>query len=104
MFETIIAYLIIIAPSFVTLVGALVTVVCSINKLRKNSAETQAAVAEAKKTVEEIQSSPQLKEMLATIVSENVTLKKSLTLAYEEITRIHKLHPEWLEGGEGNEE
>jgi cell shape-determining protein MreC len=100
MFETLLAYLIILAPSVITLIGALATVVCFINKIRKNSAETQATIAEAKATVEKIKASEDLKQMMATLYNENISLKKSLTLCTEEITRIHKLHPEWLEGGE----
>lgn len=102
MIETLLAYIIILLPSLITIIGGLATVVCSINKIRKNSAETQAVVAEAKSTVEQIQSSKELKSMLTTIVNENTSLKKALTLCSEEITRIHKLHPEWLEDGDTN--
>lgn len=97
MIETLLAYIIILLPSVITIIGGLATVVCSINKIRKNSAETQAVVAEAKSTVEEIKSNESLKEMMATISTENTELKKALTLCTEEIKRVHKLHPEWLE-------
>lgn len=102
MIETLLAYIIILLPSVITIIGGLATVVCSINKIRKNSAETQAVVAEAKSTVEKIKSSEDLAMMMGTIANENVSLKKALTLATEEITRIHKLHPEWLEDGDKN--
>lgn len=102
MIETLLAYIIILLPSVITIIGGIATVVCSINKIRKNSAETQAVVAEAKSTVEQIKSSEDLKSMMATIVNENASLKKTLTICTEEITRIHKLHPEWLEDGEAN--
>lgn len=102
MIETLLAYIIILLPSVITIIGGIATVVCSINKIRKNSAETQAVVAEAKNTVEQIKSSEDLKSMMATIVNENTSLKKALTLCSEEITRIHKLHPEWLEDGDTN--
>lgn len=98
MFETILAYLIILAPSVVTLIGALVTIVMSINKIRKNSAETAAIVAESRAAVEQIKSEESIKSMLAVVTKENSELKKSLTLCAEEIKRIHQLHPEWLEG------
>lgn len=97
MIETLLAYIIILLPSIITIIGGIATVVCSINKIRKNSAETQAVVAEAKSTVEEIKSNESLKEMMATMYAENTELKKALTLCTEEIKRIHKLHPEWLE-------
>lgn len=97
MIETLLAYIIILLPSVITIIGGLATVVCSINKIRKNSAETQAVVAEAKSTVEEIKSNESLKEMMATMYAENTELKKALTLCTEEIKRVHKLHPEWLE-------
>lgn len=97
MIETLLAYIIILLPSVITIIGGLATVVCSINKIRKNSAETQAVVAEAKSTVEEIKSNESLKEMMANIYAENTELKKALTLCTEEIKRVHKLHPEWLE-------
>ena len=97
MIETLLAYIIILLPSVITIIGGLATVVCSINKIRKNSAETQAVVAEAKSTVEEIKSNESLKEMMANIYAENTELKKALTLCTEEIKRIHQLHPEWLE-------
>ena len=102
MIETLLAYIIILLPSIITIIGGIATVICSINKVRKNSAETQAVVAEAKSTVEKIKSSEDLKTMMATIVNENASLKKTLTLCAEEITRIHKLHPEWLEDGDTN--
>lgn len=103
MIETILAYIIIIMPSVITIFGGIATVVACVNKIRKNSAETQAVIADAKQAVATIQSSPQLKEMLTTIVKENVSLKKTLTLCHEELTRIHKLHPEWIEeDGETN--
>ena len=97
MIETLLAYIIILLPSVITIIGGLATVVCSINKIRKNSAETQAVVAEAKSTVEEIKSNESLKEMMANMYAENTELKKALTLCTEEIKRVHKLHPEWLE-------
>lgn len=97
MIETLLAYIIILLPSVITIIGGLATVVCSINKIRKNSAETQAVVAEAKSTVEQIKSNESLKEMMATMYAENTELKKALTLCTEEIKRVHKLHPEWLE-------
>ena len=104
MIETLLAYLIILLPSIVTLIGGVATVVLAVNKIRKNSAETQAAVAEAKETVKEIKSSETLEKMFSTMSAENASLKKALTLCTEEITRIHKLHPEWLEDGEGNDQ
>lgn len=97
MIETLLAYIIILLPSVITIIGGIATVVCSINKIRKNSAETQAVVAEAKSTVEQIKSNESLKEMMATMYAENTELKKALTLCTEEIKRVHKLHPEWLE-------
>lgn len=97
MIETLLAYIIILLPSIITIIGGIATVVCSINKIRKNSAETQAVVAEAKSTVEQIKSNESLKEMMATMYAENTELKKALTLCTEEIKRVHKLHPEWLE-------
>lgn len=97
MIETLLAYIIILLPSIITIIGGIATVICSINKIRKNSAETQAVVAEAKATVEQIKSSESLKEMMANIYAENTELKKALTLCTEEIKRVHKLHPEWLE-------
>lgn len=97
MIETLIAYLIILLPSIITIIGGVATVVCSINKIRRNSAETQAIVAEAKTTVEQIQSGKTLEQILSTLTTENSDLKKSLILCTEEIKRIHQLHPEWLE-------
>ena len=97
MIETILAYLIILMPSILTIVGGIATVVISINKIRKSSAETSAVIAEAKASVDEFKNSPELRKLLESAISENVTLKKALTACYEEITRIHKLHPEWLE-------
>lgn len=102
MFESIIAYIIMLLPSIIGIFGGIATMICSINKIRKNSAETNAVVAEAKSTVEKIKSSEDLKQMMASIVNENASLKKALTLCTEEITRIHKLHPEWLEDGDEN--
>ena len=102
MFEAILAYIIMLLPSIVGLLGGLATVVFTINKIRKNNAETKAAIQEARDAVEKIKSSEDLKTMMGTIASENTSLKKALTLATEEITRIHKLHPEWLEDGDSN--
>lgn len=102
MIETLLAYIIILLPSVITIFGGIATVVISINKMRKSSAETQAVIAEAKASVDEFKASPQLVEMLDKVVSENTSLKKALTLCTEEIKRIHKLHPEWLEDGENN--
>lgn len=97
MFESIIAYIILILPSIIGIIGGLATMTCSINKIRKSSAETKTVVAEAKATVEQIKSSESLKEMMATTHAENIELKKALVLCTEEIKRVHKLHPEWLE-------
>lgn len=97
MLETITAYIIILLPSITALLGAVYTVVASINKIRTNCAETKAVVDDAKNTIETIKSSPELKEMMAQIVEENKSLKKSLTLCTEELKRIHQLHPEYIE-------
>lgn len=100
MIETFLSCLILALPYLTVIIGGLATVISSINKIRKNSAETKAVIAEAKATVEQIQSSPELKEMLASIVKENIELKKALVLCTEELKHIHQLHPEWLEKGE----
>ena len=100
MIETFMTCLILALPYLITILGGIATVISAINKIRKNSAETKAVVAEAKETVKQIQSSPELREMLAVIVKENATLKKALTLAVEELKHIHELHPEWIEKGE----
>ena len=109
MLELILSYLIIIAPSVVTIIGAIVTIVLSVNKMRKNNAETKAAIAEAnaivqtaKATLIEIQSSPELQEILSVYKEEHSSLTKTMTLLTEQLKRIHKLHPEWIdeEGGE----
>lgn len=100
MIETFLTCLVLALPYLTVILGGIVTVISSINKIRKNSAETKAVIAEAKATVEQIQSSPELKEMLASIVKENIELKKALTLAMEELKHVHQLHPEWLEKGE----
>lgn len=102
MIETLLAYIIILLPSVITIFGGIATVVLSINKMRKSSAETQAVIAEAKASVDEFKASPQLMEMLDRVTSENTSLKKALTLCMEEIKRIHQLHPEWLEEDETN--
>lgn len=103
MIETLLAYIIILLPSIITIVGGIATVISCINKIRKNSAETQAVVAEARSAVETIKSEKTLEEIVAPVVNENASLKKALILATEELTRIHKLHPEWLEDGENND-
>lgn len=97
MIETLLAYLIILLPSIITIIGGVATVVCSINKMRKSSAETDAVIAEAKASVEEFRKSPELRSLLEQTLKENISLKKALTACQEEITKIHKLHPEDFE-------
>ena len=97
MIDTLLAYIIILMPSIITIIGGVATVVCCVNKIRRNSAETQAIIADAKAAVTEIKSSESLRQLMSTVYAENTELKKTLTLCAEEIKRVHKLHPEWLE-------
>lgn len=97
MIETLLAYIIILLPSVITIIGGVATVACSINKMRKSSAETNAVIAEAKASVDEFRQSPELRTLLEQTLKENVALKKALTTCQEEITKIHKLHPEDFE-------
>lgn len=103
MIETFLAYIIIILPSIITILGGIATVIACINKIRKNSAETQAVVAEAKATVEHIKSSPELKDMFAVICAENQSLKRALTEATEALTRQKNRILKQNEDGEGND-
>lgn len=95
MLEIILSYIIIIAPSLVTIFGAIATIVASVNKMRKNSAEAKIVVEQANTLMKEVRESPLLQEILAQQARENSELRKSLTLLSEELRHINNLHPEW---------
>lgn len=108
--EVIISYLIIIMPSIVTIIGSIAAIVSAINKVRKSSAEHKQAMAEAnalvetaKATVIEIQSSPQLKQILDTYKKEHTELTKTITQLSEQLAHIHRLHPEWIDENKDGE-
>ena len=101
MFETILAYVIIFLPTLVSVIaGALV------DYFRKRGIDKAVKVVElAQNQFNEFTNSNDVKELIAQnqiLIEALKDAKKAETLAYEEITRIHKLHPEWLEDGETN--
>lgn len=103
--ETFLAYIIMILPSLITILGGIATCALTINKIRKSSAEANKVAAEAKEVMDEVKGSKEVKELRALIkeeMAEKKALIKALTLAAEELRHIHEAHPEWLE--EDNEQ
>lgn len=95
MLETIMSYIIIIAPSLVTIIGAIATIANAINKMRTNSNEAKIVAEQAKNIIEDLKNSPMLQEILTVQIRENNELKKTITLLSEELRNINNLHPEW---------
>lgn len=95
MLEIILSYIIIIAPSVITIFGAIATIITSINKMRKSSAEAKLVVEQANTLMKEVRESPLLQEILAQQARENSELRKSVILLTEELRHINNLHPEW---------
>ena len=95
MFETIIAYLIILAPTiFSILAGLLVDYF-----RKKNIDKASAAIDEARAKFNEFTNSNDVKELVSQIKFLTKALldaKKAEILAVEELTHIHQLHPEWF--------
>lgn len=89
--ETIIAYLAIIAPAAITVITSLFAIITAIvkfvNVVKENKGLKDEILALVKNEDDKI----------AAVLADNAELKKALTLCTEEITRIHQLHPEWLE-------
>lgn len=109
-FELILSYLIVIGPALIGGLSAIATIVSAINKMRSNSAEHKKAMEEAnslvqqaKATVIEIQSSPQLKQILETYKKEHTELTKTITQLSEQLAHIHRLHPEWIDESKDGE-
>lgn len=101
--ETFLAYLIMILPALITILGGIATCAITINKIRKSSAEANKVAAEAKEVMNEVKGSKEIKELRNLIkeeMAEKKALVKALTLAAEELRHIHEAHPEWLEDNE----
>lgn len=101
--ETFLAYIIMILPSLITILGGIATCALTINKIRKSSAEANKVATEAKEVMDEVKGSKEIKELRNLIketMAEKKELVKALTLTTEELRRIHKKHPEWLEDNE----
>lgn len=95
MLETILAYIIILAPTIVSILAGLL-----VDYFRKRGIDKAVAVVEQAQTkFNEFTNSNDVKELIAqnkVLISELAAAKKAETLAVEELTRIHQLHPEWL--------
>lgn len=101
--ETFLAYIIMILPSLITILGGIATCALTINKIRKSSAEASKVATEAKEVMDEVKASKEIKELRNLVketMAEKKELVKALTLATEELRHIHKKHPEWLEDNE----
>ena len=94
-FETFVAYLIIIAPTLVSVLCGMV-----VDYLRKrNMDKAAAAIQVAEDKFNEFTNSNEVKQLVcqnATLINHLDELSKANILLTEEITRIHKLHPEWF--------
>lgn len=101
MIDTILAYIIIFLPSIASVIGGLL-----VDYFRKKGIDRAVkAVQFAQDQFNEFTNSNDVKTLIeqnANLLRELEKAKKAETLAYEEITRIHKLHPEWLEDGGAN--
>lgn len=100
MLEIIIQYIIIILPSFVTIFGALISSALSSHRVKKSFNDAQHISKEALAAINQVKDSNDFKELYRLLKEEKkarLALEKSLTLAYEEIRRIHEAHPEWIE-------
>lgn len=95
MLETILAYIIILAPTVVSILAGLL-----VDYFRKRGIDKAVAVVEQAQTkFNEFTNSNDVKELIAqnkVLINELTAAKKAETLAVEELTRIHQLHPEWL--------
>lgn len=108
MLTSIIAYLMVAAPSIVAIASILFVVIAYVNKIRINLAEANRIVAESKEINEEMKECPEWKVLIQLLQAENAEerkaireLIKTLTENTEILTRIRQQHPEWFnEGGE----
>lgn len=95
MMDAIIAYLIILLPTIVSVLGGLI-----VDYLRKrNMDKAAAAIQVAEDKFNEFTESNEIKQLVgqnATLIKHLDELSKANILLTEEITRIHKLHPEWF--------
>lgn len=100
MIETLIAYLIILMPSIVSILGGLL-----VDYFRKRGIDKAVQAVElAQNQFNEFTNSNDVKQLIAqnqVLIKALEDAKKAETLAYEEIKRIHELHPEWLTEKEG---
>ena len=96
MFETIMLYVIALAPTVFSIGAGLL-----VDYFRKRSIDKAvAAVEEARTKFAEFKDSNDVKELVSQIKFLTKALldaKKAEILAVEELTHIHQLHPEWFD-------
>lgn len=96
MFETILIYVIALAPTLFSIVAGLL-----VDYFRKKGIDKAiVAVEEARTKFNEFSNSNDIKELVAQnkyLISALTEAKKAETLAVEQLTKIHRAHPEWFE-------
>lgn len=98
--EIIITYLIAFAPFLFSLVSGLIVDACRKHGMKK----AIEAVEVAQTKFNEFTNSNDVKELITqnkVLINALCDAKKAETLAVEELTKIHKAHPEWFETKEG---
>lgn len=96
MIDTLIAYLIILAPTIFSIAAGLI-----VNYFQKKGInKAVAAVDEARAKFAEFKNSNDIKELISQnklLIKALLDAKKAEILAVEELTHIHQLHPEWFD-------
>lgn len=97
MIETIIAYVILFAPSLLSIFGIVLGVIKNVSNSKATTTAIAAIKDEALTTFNVIKDSKELADiykLLKDVVSENIALKKQLTECTEALTCIRKNNPE----------
>ena len=97
MIETVVAYVIIIAPSLISALGTIVSFITAIRKLNKSGDEVTIIKNQAVEAFNDIKNSNEFKELRSLckkVISENALLKEKLIENTEALTRIRNNHPE----------
>lgn len=97
MIETIIAYIVIFAPSLLSILGIILGVFKNIRNANQTTATINCIKEEALNTFTTIKDSKELADLyklIKEVVSENAILKQQLIECTEALTRIRNKHPE----------
>lgn len=105
-FNTIEAYVIIIAPSLMAILGIVLSVIRTVKSASNIDSNVNKIVDEALLKFNEFSESNdiiELRLLVGDVLKENKELKQALAKNTEALTRIREKHPELFEEGSSNE-